>query len=47
MLLLVFHWLLNSQSKYSYSETGFVMIEIINKEEGDVYSLQIMCFHLL
>lgn len=37
MLLLLFGWLMNThQSKVSYSIIAFVMIEIINKEEGDV-----------
>lgn len=48
MLLLVFGWLLNRhQSKFSYSMIAFVMIEIINKEVGDVCPKRTMCFHHL
>lgn len=45
MLLLMFEWLLERpQSKFSFSIIVFVMIEIINKEEGDACSQRIMCF---
>lgn len=48
MLLLMFGWLLNRhQNKFSHSIAAFVMIEIINKEEGDVCSQRNMCFHRL
>lgn len=44
----MFGWLLYThQSKFSYSVNAFVMIEIINKEEGDVRSQRTMRFHLL
>lgn len=48
VLLLMFGWLLNRhQSKFSYSIIAFVMIEIINKEEGDACSQRIVCFRHL
>lgn len=48
MLVLRFDWLLSRhQCKNSYSIVAFVMIEIINKEEGDVGSKRVTCFHLL
>lgn len=48
MLLLVFGWLLHwHQSKFSHSIIAFVMIEIINKEVGDVCPERTMCFRHL